>query len=208
MKDCCEAKSSELVALRLSQGRTLKIVLWINLTMFFVEFGFGILSRSSALLADSLDMLGDAAVYGFSLYVLHRSPLLRARAALMKGGIMLVSGVLVAAEVVRRALAPEIPEANLMGIIGAVALAANGYCAFLLFRHKSDDANLRSTWLCSRNDVIANLGVIAASGLVFLTGSKWPDAAVGAVIAGLFLTSAFSVFKDAFGEIKQVRARV
>lgn len=170
--------------------------------MFFLEFSFGVISKSSALLADSLDMLGDATVYGFSLYVLHRSPLLRARAAMLKGGIMLISGLAVAVEVVRRALAPEIPAANLMGIVGTVALIANGYCAFLLFRHRSDDANLRSTWLCSRNDVIANTGVIAAAALVHLTTSKWHDVLVGTVIAGLFLTSAVSVFKDAFAEIR------
>lgn len=115
---------------------------------------------------------------------------------------MLISGLAVAVEVVRRALAPEIPAANLMGIVGTVALIANGYCAFLLFRHRSDDANLRSTWLCSRNDVIANTGVIAAAALVHLTTSKWHDVLVGTVIAGLFLTSAVSVFKDAFAEIR------
>ena len=200
MKDCCESKASELVELRKTQGRTLKIVLWINLLMFFLELTFGILSKSSALLADSLDMLGDAAVYGFSLYVLHRSPLLRARAAMMKGSIMLFSAVAVSAELVRRALGHEIPLADMMGAMGGVALAANAFCAFLLFRHRSDDANLRSTWLCSRNDVIANLGVIAAAVFVHFTDSRWPDTIVGIIIAGLFLTSAFSVFKDAIAE--------
>src|SRR5687768_8738102 len=117
MKDCCESKATELAELRESQGRVLKIVLWINLLMFFVEFGFGILSKSSALMADSLDMLGDAAVYGFSLYVLHRSALLRARAAMMKGGIMLLSALAVSVELVRRALGHEIPIADMMGAI-------------------------------------------------------------------------------------------
>lgn len=206
MKDCCENKSSELVALRERQGKTLKMVLWINIVMFFLEFAFGIISKSSALLADSLDMLGDAAVYGFSLYVLHRGALLRARAAMMKGGIMLLSGLFVGFEVVKRAIGPDLPEASMMGIVGAVALVANGYCAYLLFRHKSDDANLRSTWLCSRNDIIANSGVIGAGVLVHFFSSKWPDIAVGAVIAGLFLTSAFSVFKDAIAEARAAKS--
>ena len=190
---------------RAKQGKVLSAVLWVNLVMFFLEFGFGIISGSSALLADSLDMLGDAAVYAFSLYVLARSLLVRARATLLKGFIMLASGVGVSFEVMRRALEGGLPGAETMGIIGGMALLANAFCAYLLFSHRDDDSNLRSTWLCSRNDVIANLSVIVASLLVGYTNSKWPDIFVGSLIALLFLTSSLSVFRDAVADMKVSR---
>ena len=200
-KSCCESTASELKALRQRQGNVLKIVLVLNALMFVLEFGFGLFSKSSALTADSLDMLGDATVYAFSLYALDRGAIWRARAGLLKGLIMAGFGFFVLGQVVYRVAMNATPHAETMGVIGAIALAVNAACLFLLYRHRSDDINMRSTWLCSRNDIIANVGVVAASGFVAWTNSLWPDVVVGVAIAGLFLKSALEVIVDARHEI-------
>ncbi len=205
MKSCCEDKEAELRVLREKQGKVLKWVLGINGLMFFVEIVAGIVLGSTALMADSLDMFGDAVVYGFSLYVLERSARWRASAAVIKGGLMLAFGVGVIGNAIWSALGESIPNAPGMGLIAGLALAANVICLLLLFRHRSNDLNLRSTWLCSRNDVISNVGVIAAAGLVAVTGTRWPDIAVGVLIAGLFLSSAFSVLSEASGALREAK---
>ena len=203
MDDCCEAKAAELVRFR--QGRVLVIVLVVNASMFFVEFGAGLLSGSSALVADSLDMLGDSLVYGFSLLVLHRSLAWRARAALAKGVIMAAFGlgVLLEAAIKMRAGAP--PLVPVMATVGMLALLANGFCFSLLWRHRADDINLRSTWLCSRNDLIANSAVLGAAGLVAWSGSLWPDLIVGVGIAALFLRTAALVLRESLAELGRAR---
>ncbi len=201
-KSCCEAKSAELAKLREKQGTVLKWVLGINALMFFVEFGFGWLSRSSALMADSLDMFGDAAVYGFSLFALNRGAIWRARAGLSKGVIMAISGFVVLGQATYRFLTASVPVAETMGVIGAVALAANAICLVLLYSHRADDINMRSTWLCSRNDIVSNVGVIVASVLVGLLNSGWPDLVVGVAIACLFLKSAYEVINEAQDELR------
>lgn len=201
-KGCCEAKSAELAKLREKQGTVLKWVLGINALMFFVEFGFGWLSRSSALMADSLDMFGDAAVYGFSLFALNRGAIWRARAGLSKGVIMAISGFVVLGQATYRFLTASVPVAETMGVIGAVALAANAICLVLLYSHRADDINMRSTWLCSRNDIVSNVGVIVASVLVGLLNSGWPDLVVGVAIACLFLKSACEVINEAQDELR------
>lgn len=198
MDRCCENKSSELNALRERQGRVLWIVLAINAVMFVVEFVSGWLAQSTALLGDSLDMFGDASVYVLTLYALHRSERMRAGAALVKGLVMLIFGLVVIGEAVRKSLLGVLPDAGLMGMIGVIALAANTACFLMLYRHRTDDLNMRSTWLCSRNDLIANTSVIGAALLVSLTGSLWPDVAVGVAIAALFLHSAWQVLTDAW----------
>lgn len=200
-QSCCENKKHELVKLRESQGKVLKIVFVINFIMFFVEFTYGYISKSSALMADSLDMFGDAAVYAFSLYALHKAPIWRSRAGLAKGIVMALLGTFILGEVIVKIIMGTTPESQTMTLIGSVALAANFACVVLLFKHRSDDINLRSTWLCSRNDIIANLAVICASGLVAMTGSALPDIAVGLGIAFLFLKSAHSVIQEAKEEI-------
>lgn len=182
----------------------LKIVLCLNALMFVVEFSFGLLSRSSALMADSLDMFGDAAVYGFSLYALHRGSVWRARAGLSKGLVMAVFGLVVIAQMIYRMVTGTLPEAAMMGIIGCLALAVNLVCLFLLYRHRADDINMRSTWLCSRNDIIANVGVLSASALVAYTQSATPDLIVGTGIAALFLKSAYEVITEARLELSSV----
>jgi cation diffusion facilitator family transporter len=199
---CCESKADELAELRASQSRILYIVLAINGLMFFVEFTAGWLAGSTALLGDSLDMFGDASVYALTLFVLDKSRRARAGAALAKGGFMLLFGVVVIADAARKMVLQEVPEADWMGIVGALALLANGICFALLYRHRSDDINMRSTWLCSRNDLFANSSVIIAGGLVALTGTLWPDTVVGLGIAALFLHSAWQVIRDALREIR------
>lgn len=201
MADCCEAKADELDAIRASHARVLWTVLAINGAMFVVEFGAGLLAGSSALLADSLDMLGDSFVYGFSLLVIHRSLAWHARAALFKGVIMAAFGVVVLVEVSLKLLEPIPPLVPTMATIGLLALAANLVCFGLLYRHRADNINLRSTWLCSRNDLIANSAVLGAAGLVAIFGSAWPDILVGLGIAVLFLRTAATVLKEAFEEL-------
>jgi cation diffusion facilitator family transporter len=170
--------------------------------MFSVEAVVGLLAASTALLADSLDMLGDALVYAFSLLVVGRSVRWRAGAALLKGIIMLGFGAVVLAQAIYRTLVPEVPDFGLMGATAGLALAANAACLYLLTRHRDDDLNMRSTWLCSRNDIIANLGVLAAAGAVFATGSRWPDLAIGLIITAVYARSAVSVLARAVEELR------
>jgi cation diffusion facilitator family transporter len=197
MASCCEDNSCEVTAFRESHGRVLWIVLGINALMFVVEGTAGLLAHSTSLLADSLDMLGDALVYGFSLFVLARSVRWQAGAALAKGGFMLAFGLAVLGEAAYKVFHPVMPGVETMGIVGTIALAANIVCFSLLYRHRADNLNMRSTWLCSRNDLIANVGVLVAAGAAYLLASRWPDIIVGCIIAALFLRSAFSVLRDA-----------
>ncbi len=208
MDDCCEAKAVELSAIRSRHGRVLGAVLAVNAFMFIVEFGAGLISGSSALLADSLDMLGDSLVYGFSLFVVDRSLTWRARAALLKGAIMALFGVAVLFEVAFKLHTAAPPAVPTMAAIGTLALVANALCFSLLWRHRADDINLRSTWLCSRNDLIANGAVLAAAGLVAWSGSHWPDIFVGLGIAILFLRTAAVVLREAFEELYRARNSV
>jgi cation diffusion facilitator family transporter len=202
MDDCCDAKTDELVAM---QARVLMTVLVVNATMFLVEFGAGLLAGSTALLADSLDMLGDAIVYGFSLFVLQRSLRWRARAALAKGVIMAVFGVGVLFEAALSFRSGVPPIVATMAAAAGLALVANAFCFALLWRHRGDDINLRSTWLCSRNDLIANVAVLAAAALVAVSGSPWPDLVIGISIAALFLRTAASVLRESLTELGRVR---
>lgn len=209
MKSCCESKSDELVELRASQGKVLKILLALNASMFFIEFTAAWWLGSTALLGDSLDMFGDASVYALTLYVLHRSVRERALSALVKGIVMLALGVIVLGEAGYQALHGVAPAAHGMGAFALLALAVNLVCFGLLWRFKSDDLNMRSTWLCSRNDIIANASVFGAAILVGWTGSRWPDVLLGAAIAALFLQSAWQVIRDArveLGEAKQAES--
>jgi len=202
VQDCCGSKAGELAELHARQKRVLVVVLAINAAMFVTEAVGGLVAGSTALMADSLDMFGDASVYALSLWVLHRGVVWRVRAALVKGVIMGLFGIGVLIEAVLRIAHGAVPAAHAMGGIGALALAANVSCLLLLYRHRSDDLNLRSTWLCSRNDIIANLGVLAAAGAVALLGAGWPDVLVGGLIALLFLRSAASVTSDALRELR------
>lgn len=202
MEHCCNHKTEMLSVLRERQQGVLQLVLAINAVMFVAEGTAGLLAHSTALLADSLDMLGDAFVYALSLYALHRSVRWRAGAALVKGLIMAAFGIGVVIEAVFKLSIDVVPEGSLMGIFGILALAANVSCLVLLMRHRSDDLNMRSTWVCSRNDVIANGGVLVAAAGVVLTGTVWPDILIGLVIASFFLFSAYGIIRESLTEFR------
>ena len=206
MDVCCETKAEEIKTLRGKHKNVLTVVLVINAVLFVMEAAAGLVAHSTALLADSLDMLGDALVYGFSLYVLWRSAEWKAAAAVLKGAIMAVFGVGVLIEAVYKAIAGVVPMAETMGIIGLLVLLGNGLCFLLLFRHRSDDLNMRSTWLCSRNDILANLSVLIAAAGVKVLDSSWPDILIGAAIAALFLRSAFTVLHESFAELQKLKS--
>jgi Co/Zn/Cd efflux system component len=205
---CCHAKGDQLAAAsrRADIRRVLIIVLAVNSLMFVLEFGAGIIASSAALMADSMDMLGDALVYAVSLYALDRSSRWRAGAALFKGAFILFLGLGVIIQIVMKILYGVPPSSVLMLIFGALALAANLYCLKLLWAFRADNVNLSSTFECSRNDVIANSGVIAAAGLVAVFESPWPDIAVAAVIAFLFLRSALRVTTEAWPQYRHPHA--
>lgn len=206
MSNCCNDKGCEVEALRSRQSTTLKSVLGINAVMFLIEMTAGLLAASVALIADSLDMLGDALVYGFSLYVIARGARMKAMAALFKGAIMGGFGLFVLGQAVYKILVPEMPVFETIGAVGLLALAANALCLFLLWQYRADDINMKSVWLCSRNDIIANIAVLFAAAGVWLTGSGWPDIAIGLAIAALFLRSAFWVLREATQEIRTAHA--
>jgi Co/Zn/Cd efflux system component len=206
MADCCNDKACEIEALRNSQSSTLKIVLGINAAMFIVELTAGLIGGSVSLVADSLDMLGDALVYGFSIYVVARGAKMKAKAAIFKGGIMAAFGLFVLVQVVYKIVFPQVPVFETIGAIGLLALAANSICFVLLWRHRADDINMSSVWLCSRNDIIANVSVLFAAVGVWLTRSGWPDILVGLALAALFLRSALFVLRGAVTELRAINA--
>jgi Co/Zn/Cd efflux system component len=185
------------------QTRVLVIVLLINAVMFVVEAAAGVAASSSALLADSLDMLGDALVYGFSLYVVSRSMRWKAASALAKGLIQLAFGASVLALTFYKVIFPAVPSAATITGVGFLALAANAACAVLLLRHRHDDLNMHSVWLCSRNDLLSNLAVIGAGALVALTHTQWPDVVVGFAIAALFLRTSVGVIGRSMAGLRQ-----
>jgi len=177
--------------------RVLQLALWINGGMFLFQLVAGLAARSTALLADLADMLGDAIVYGFSLYVIGRGPAWQARAALLKGGIMAAFGIGILAEAGLKLAHGLTPDGHIMWRMGLVALAANVAVLLILWPHRTDDINMRSVWLCSRNDVVAGAAVLVAALSVTLTGSAWPDLLIGLGIAGLFAVSAVGVVRAA-----------
>lgn len=164
--------------------------------MFLIEGAAGVIAHSTALLADSLDMLGDALVYGFSLFVLTRSVRWQTGAALAKGLFMTAFGLGVLGEAAYKTIHPVIPGVETMGMVGGLALVANLVCFLMLYRHRGDNLNMKSTWLCSRNDVIANGGVLCAALGSYVFSSQVPDVAVGLAIASLSLHSAWMVVTE------------
>jgi Co/Zn/Cd efflux system component len=184
-------------------------ILWfaliVNLAMFAIEIAAGFRSGSVSLLADAIDFFGDAANYGVSLAVLSLGLAWRSRAALLKAGSMLAFGVFVLGRAGWVATQGGTPEALTMGVVGLLALFANVLVAALLYAYREGDANMRSVWLCTRNDAIGNLAVMLAALGVFGTGSAWPDLAVAAVMGGLAIWGGWSVMKQALHELKASR---
>lgn len=203
---CCRHEGCGTGRLTRRQAAVLKRLLAINGAMFVVELGAGLAAGSVALLADSLDMLGDALVYGVSLLAVTRGERWKAGAALFKGAVMAGFGLFVLVKAVHGMLIPELPQVSLMGSVGLLALAANGLCLALLWRHRGDDVNMRSAWLCSRNDIVANVSVLGAAGAVLVLGSAWPDIAVGLALAALWLASSLGVVRSASRALAAARA--
>jgi Co/Zn/Cd efflux system component len=201
---CC-GHGREQGAMSPAYRRILWLALAVNLAMFGVEVGAGLAARSASLLADSLDFLGDAANYGLSLFVLGMALQWRARASLIKAASMGGFGLWVAGTTVHHALAGTVPSAPVMGAVGALALAANLGVAALLWRWRDGDSNMRSVWICTRNDAIGNLAVLAAAAGVFGSGAGWPDYLVAAIMSGLALVGAFQVTRHALAELAQTR---
>lgn len=185
--------------------RALWIALIVNAGMFLAEAGSSVASGSVALLADAADFFADAATYAITLMVLGMGAVARGRAALVKGLSLGALGVWVIAGIGYKILTGAAPEPLIMGPVGALALLANLSVAVMLYRHRAGDANRESVWLCSRNDAIGNLAVLAAAGFVFWTGSHWPDIAVAAVMAYLGLSAAWRIVRRARGELHQAR---
>ncbi len=182
--------------------RVLWLALAINASMFAVEAVFGMIAGSLSLQADALDFFGDAATYAITLAVLGMALRWRAGAAAIKGGAMALFGAGVLGAAVYRVFVVGVPDASIMGTIGLSALAANLVCAGLLYRYRRGDSNMRSVWLCSRNDAIANIAVILAALAVAVTGTGWADLAVAAVIASLAVSAGVSVIRQAHGELR------
>jgi Co/Zn/Cd efflux system component len=199
VSDCCADKGHELEALaqQADQRRVLVIVLILNALMFAAEFVAGLIAGSAALMADSVDMLGDATVYGLSLYAMGRSIRWKAGAAVAKGIFILIlfGGILI--QIATRLETGVPPSSTLMLAFGSLALVVNLYCLRLLWRFRALDVNMSSTVECSRNDALANAGVLIAALAVALSGSFWPDIIVAGVIAALFLRSALRMLTEA-----------
>lgn len=185
--------------------RRLWLVIAINATMFLVEMGAGALAGSQALQADALDFLGDATTYGISLAVIGTPIQVRARAAILKAISLTAMALWVLGSTAYHVLILGVPRAEIMGTIGVLALAANVASVLILVRYKDGDANVRSVWLCSRNDAIGNIAVMIAALAVWGTATKWPDLLVAATMAGLFLTSSTQILRQSFREMRGAR---
>lgn len=189
--------------LRERQSGTLKIVLVINAVMFLVIVVAAFYADSSALLADSLDNLGDALTYGLSLWAVHLGLRMKARVAFFKGLLILLAALVVLAQIGYKLVSPTVPLFEVMGIFSVLALATNGVCFALLWRHKTEDVNMSSVWECSRNDIVANISVFAAAAGVWTIGSQWPDLLVASFLVVFLLRSASRVLSSAHAELQR-----
>ena len=183
-----------------SQRQVLYWLLGINATMFVIEMGIGLFADSTALIADSLDMLADAVVYGVALYAIGKSLLHKANAARISGFFQMALGVLIIIDIVRRSIYGSEPVSGLMMAMGAVALVANVICLVIIRKQRNEEVHMRASWIFSANDVIANLGVIFAGVLVFWLDSRWPDLVIGVIVSCVVLRGAKMILEDAGNE--------
>ena len=201
MSDCgCDVSIEDA-----SQKQVLYWLLASNASMFVVEMVLGWLSESTALMADSLDMLADATVYGIALVAVGKAASHKANAAILSSYFQLTLGGLILVDIVRRAIVGSEPVSEFMMAIGAIALAANVICLLLIHKHKDGDVHMRASWIFSANDVIANLGVIIGGGLVWYFDSRWPDIVVGVLIALVIFRGALLIRVDAMTELAKLR---
>lgn len=196
MSGCCDDGCS-LDRLRERQRGTLLMVLGINAVMFFVIVAAAFYGNSTALLADSLDNLGDALTYSLSLYAVSSSTTVKAKVALFKGGLIALAAAAVAGQIAYKFFVPSLPIFEVMGTFSLLGLAANSVCLFLLWRHRHEDVNMSSVWECSRNDIASNLSVFVAAGAVWFVGSGWPDILVALALVCLLIRSAIRVITSA-----------
>lgn len=183
-----------------SQRQVLYWLLGINATMFVIEMGIGLLADSTALIADSLDMLADAVVYGVALYAIGKSLLHKANAARISGFFQMALGLLIIIDIVRRSFYGSEPVSGLMMAMGAVALVANVICLVIIRKQRNEEVHMRASWIFSANDVIANLGVIFAGVLVFWLDSRWPDLVIGVIVSCVVLRGAKMILEEAGNE--------
>jgi cation diffusion facilitator family transporter len=199
--DCCGHKA-KFDGLSADYKRRLWLVIAINAGMFVVEMGAGALAGSNALQADALDFLADSATYGISLAVIGTSVRTRGLVAIGKATSLSLMSLWVLAMTAYHVLVVGVPRADVMGAIGMLALAANVASVLILMRYRDGDANVRSVWLCSRNDAIGNVAVMLAALAVWVTATKWPDLIVAALMAGLFFYSSVRILQQSFHEIR------
>ncbi len=202
MAKCC-GSDVKFDGLSEDYKKRLWVVISLNAIMFVVEISAGQIAKSQALQADALDFLGDTLTYGISLAVIGASIQMRTNAALFKGAMLFIMGLWVFGSTLYRAVYMDIPEAELMGIIGFLALMTNLTSVIILMNYKDGDANVRSVWLCSRNDAIGNIAVLIAALSVWGTASAWPDLIVAAIMSILFLSSSFQIVYQALRERRE-----
>ena len=202
MSGCCGSEAT-FDGVSDDYKRRLWIVIALNAIMFVVEMSAGHLARSQALQADALDFLGDAMTYGISLAVIGSSVAVRTNAALFKGASLTLMGLWVFGSTVYQVFYVGVPQAEVMGVIGFFALLTNVASVLLLVAYKDGDANVRSVWLCSRNDAIGNVAVMVAALGVWGTATGWPDLMVAAIMAALFLWSSFQIVTQALREKRE-----
>ena len=178
------------------ESRVLLWLLAINALMFLVEITFGVLSESSALIADSLDMLADATVYAIGLYAVGKSPLVKIHAAHTSGILQVILGLSVMADTLRRLILGSEPESMLMMAVGFAALFANVICLMLISKHREGEVHMRASWIFSRNDVIANVGIIFGGVLVYLLDTRYPDIVIGIIISFIVVRGGIHIIKD------------
>jgi len=204
MSSCCE-NNCAIDKLREKQRGTLIAVLGINAIMFIVIAVAAFYGKSTALLSDSLDNLGDALTYGLSLYAVSQGTAAKAKVALFKGGLIFIGACVVFAQIMQRLVVPVLPSFEVMGIFSLMGLVANSLCLFVLWKHRKEDINMSSVWECSRNDIASNLSVFIAAGAVWFFESGWADILVASCLVILLLGSSFRVFSSALKELRTTR---
>lgn len=201
MSSCCDDNCA-IDALQNRQRGTLRIVLGINGVMFLVIMVAALYGKSAALLADSLDNLGDALTYGLSLFAVSRGAAVKAKVALFKGGLIFLAACVVVGQIAYKLFVPSVPVFEVMGAFSLLGLAANSLCLYLLWRHRHEDVNMSSVWECSRNDIASNLAVFVAAGAVWLSNSGWPDILIAIGLVWLLMRSSIRVISSAVAELR------
>ncbi len=202
MANCCEDKSCAIESMKAKQSSTLKLVFLINLALFALTVTYGLLANSTGLLMESLDDLGDAATYALSLYVVYKSNQAKAKVALIKGLLILIGAILVLSQVILHIVNDTVPVFETMATVAFIALLANCTCLLLLTKHKEQDINMSSVWECSRNDILTNVSIIVAAGVVGLTNAGWADVVLGLILSVWLINSSVKVIKSALVQLQ------